>query len=468
MTLLLSASLFFTSPAPLDMPRAQAYLVKEPDGMMRLEDRYSISDLWVCRAVLGRWIDADFRLFTLCRLDVLPPSLSDAAATRAGYEVQRVAADAKSDEHLRRMIEMLSPVAPAFEGERFRQIPRGLKDASYWQGTNTQALVCAFLPKQSECWYLAVWELAADDDPAAARSSFEREFLDERAYEEVLSRADAPAEPKRKSARRKRPAVLSERALLRRDAQRSVAAYPQWHATHAEEFSVLDSLARRGFIDSLTNDLRVMRAKYAATVPSPIDGSNTLAVARIYRERDDYLEAAGEDMAWSAAYWSPLRRELVAYLPPDGEHELLRTIRHEAFHQYLSYACSMIPASPWFNEGYAQYFEDENDMRWEIAADLNRFEDMLGEVTAMDYAQFYAGSDIERREKYRIAWSIACFIEKGAPLVRFEPFKNLKTRYIGELLKTRDMRKATQAAFGSRDRFKLFIAEWKKFWLQNM
>ena len=48
-----SASLFFTTPAPLDMPRAEAYLVKE-GGLRRLEDRFNRLDLWTSRTVTGR------------------------------------------------------------------------------------------------------------------------------------------------------------------------------------------------------------------------------------------------------------------------------------------------------------------------------------------------------------------------------------------------------------------------------
>ena len=54
--LILAASLFFAHPTPLDMPRAEAYLVRE-GGVRRLEDRFNTLDLWTSRAVLGRWED---------------------------------------------------------------------------------------------------------------------------------------------------------------------------------------------------------------------------------------------------------------------------------------------------------------------------------------------------------------------------------------------------------------------------
>jgi len=458
---LLAASLFLTTPAPLDMPRAEAYLVRDPGGTRRLEDRYDVFDMWLYRAVDGRWMDDSFRVFALSSLDALPPALYGAETeTRVSYEAQRTAPDPKRKDILRTMVELLSPIDLAEKPASPRQKPRGCKEVLYWHGTNTAAIVCSFLPEKSETWRLATWELAEGDDFDAMLELFEDEFLRKRGWEEV-SRPAAVAKIGKRA---------SERDLLRRDLRHGVAAYPSWRMTDAEEFSVMDCLPGRGFIEALTNDLPVMRAKYSKAMPSTIDGSNTLCVARIYSNREEYLEVAGDDMKWSAAYWNPRRRELVAYLPEAGEGELLKTIRHEAFHQYLSYACSMISASPWLNEGYAQYFEDTESDSWEMdltPEDLDRLEDSIPSLMGMDYKAFYDGTDEERRLKYRMAWSIAFFIENGAPEVRFQPFKNLKKDYVEVLLETHDMRKATAAAFGSADKLKNFISEWKKFWLRR-
>ena len=178
------------------------------------------------------------------------------------------------------------------------------------------------------------------------------------------------------------------------------------------------------------------------------------------------------NMAWSAAYWSPQRRELVAHLSANGEQELLRTIRHEAFHQYLSYATSMISSSPWFHEGYAQYFEDEGleslggleGLGVKSEEDIDKIAAAIPGVLMMDYEQFYGGSDFERRFKYRLAWSVVRFIEKGADDVRLKPFEGLKKRYMDALIETRDMHQATSAAFKDADLLKRFVSEWKKYW----
>ena len=84
--MVLLASLFFVRAMPLDMPRAEAYLVTEPSGRMRLEDRYDELDLWTSRAVLGRWIDDSGRLFTVARLhEVAPEKTSSLTSSQAFF-----------------------------------------------------------------------------------------------------------------------------------------------------------------------------------------------------------------------------------------------------------------------------------------------------------------------------------------------------------------------------------------------
>ena len=456
--LIFAASIFFASPEPLDMPRAEAFLVHE-EGRYSLEDRYDRLDLWTSRAVLGCWSDDDGRMFTLAKLDVAPPSIdAHEPETRVAYTSSCAPLDRRDLRRRRDSVALLAPFEPAPKALPPRQNPRGMKHVEYWQGTNRTAIVCTFLPEKSSVWYLAVWELAGEDDFAERMEKFEWKFLEGDWKTAGLWIGGDPIPD-------------SEREQLRMDAHHSITNYALWRWTDAEPFTILDDLPRTsGFVAALTNELPKLRARYAATVPTSVDSSNALNVARIYRSRDEYLDAVGDDMAWSAAYWSPVRRELVAHLPEAGEAELMRTIRHEAFHQYLSYACSMITASPWFNEGYAQYFEDEESLEWGEGFDtspdgLERIAPTLPALMLADYDEFYGGSDAVRRMKYRLAWSIAVFIEKGAPNVRFRPFAKLKSNYVEALVKTRDMRQATMAALlGDEDLTKNFLREWRKFW----
>lgn len=454
--LLLAASLFFAEPAPLEMPRAEGYLVKE-DGRYRLEDRYNRTDLWISRTVFGRWIDEDGRVFTLSRLETLPPMTDLAIAeTRTDYGRHVSTLEKKDKRHLVEALKILSPVELAEEAVPPRQKVRGYDDVDYWQGTNVSAIVCAFLPEKSPAWYLAVWELAEGDDPDERLKVFEEKFL-EGDFRARPPSVDLPSLAKMRA--------LSERELLRLDAHHSVTNYSGWRWTDSDEFVVLDALPRTsGFLCALTNEIKTMRAKYAAALPTFVDGSNVLAVARVFGSREDYLAWAGDDMGWTAAYWDSRRRELVACLSENGEAELLKTFRHEAFHQYLAYACSMIPTSPWLNEGYAQHFEDETDVRFGLEVDPEDAARLLPALLRMDYDAFYAGSDVERRAKYRLAKTLAVFVEKGMREIRNDPFEHFKRDYFRSLFATHDMRSATEAAFGNAERETLFISEWVKFW----
>lgn len=475
--LLVAASLLFTNPLPLDMPKAEAYLVRE-QGVYRLEDRFNKFDLWTSRSVDGRWADDDGRVFVLAHLDVLPPE-GDAArsvATRQDYVAGRVKIDRRDLKAVRAAAAALSPINLAEKETRPHQQPRGFKDVDYWQGTNRSVIVCTYLPEKEKIWRLATWQLVDGDDYDACLEAFEKELFEDK---EAKEKEEVRTKDKGRETR-------GERELLRADARHSVAAYENWRVTDAEEFSVLDALpASRDFIVALTNDMAVMRRQYAETLPTHIDGSNVLCVARIYANRDDYLDALAAsgltNMMWSAAYWSPERRELVAY----SASPLLSTIRHEAFHQYLSYATAMIPTSPWLNEGYAEYFENgklkmENGKCvvasgdwWEMLGekptieDLERYSAMLPALLMMDYEEFYSGTDALRRLKYALARSVATFIEKGAPLVRFRPFEDLKKDYFTALFETKDMRRATAAAFKDKERTEKFVAEWLKYWKER-
>ena len=129
----------------------------------------------------------------------------------------------------------------------------------------------------------------------------------------------------------------------------------------------------------------------------------------------------------------------------------------------------MLPTSPWLNEGYAQYFEDPDSTAWGVDADLSpeglvRLADCLPHLFTLDSAAFYDGTDAERRLKYRLAWSVAVFLEKGAPDVRFAPFKDVTRDYVQALLATHDPHAATAAAFPSEENAKLFRTEWLRWW----
>ena len=473
---IIAASLLFTEPAPLEMPLASAYVVRDEESQLRLEDRYKASDLWYSRELVGRWADADGRIFLVARLDAIPPVSPGETVTRTVFtgclspiDVKDVAARDAAARHF-----LPFDMPDEIEPEDKRNNIDGMKEAIMLHGADEEYVACLFLPEKSSAWYLACWKLVEGDDHEYAVERFEDEILREWASvvkKDLRTEKDyATRKPLPKKASAEKRKIPPERELLRADVRHNLANYPDWNVTDGEEFTIADDLpySSRKSIVALTNDMQKMRARYAKVMPAVVTVTNSLCVARLFKNRDEYQAALKvtdqPDMSWSAGYWCPWRRELVTHLPPQGFDQFLRCVRHEAFHQYLSYACAMNYPSPWFNEGYAEYFEDEDSPDWGMEVDLDQVAELLPGLLQMESDEFYAGTDIERHLKYRMAWSIAYFLEKGADKVSGKPYKNVKRNYIATLVKTHDMHKATDAAFAGEAYVEKFVAAWLKFW----
>jgi hypothetical protein len=227
---------------------------------------------------------------------------------------------------------------------------------------------------------------------------------------------------------------------------------------------------------SLTNGLPKMQAEYRKVLPSPLSDDSHIAAVRIFDSREEYLAYVGPEMNWSGALWSPQHRELVLYYPETGSESLLRTVWHEALHQHLDYACSMIQSPVWFNEGHAVLFEHTHfDLDGNVVFDAvpeavavvksnpSEIADYLPAFFSIDYSEFYSGSNDERMLKYHIAWSVAYFLQVGAPEVRFQPFKNLRADLMRALVSTRRRDEAMKAVLTEQVQ-KDLIAEWLYFW----
>lgn len=467
---------------PLDPPRAESYLVTA-DGERRLEDRFDVNDLWYCLTLRARWSDADGRRLHLARLGLraTDDALGTLSTRTAFYgRMAHAALDPKDVAARDRAAADASPVPLGRAVKPRRAQRRDLLDLTAYTTTNDQTLVFAFRPrtperKETPDWYLAVLVAAPGDDMAEVRARFDADFLDRISVPAARARP-RPIEPTLP------PPGLAEADLLRRDIARSVANYDGWAFTTAADVAVIDNLdpgIRATVVTALTNRLPRLRQEYARRAPTPLAATNQLAVVRVFANRADYLAYVGVEQKWTAAIWSPVRRELVLCQNEGGTDELLRTAWHEAFHQYLAYAGSMIAASPWFNEGHAELFAHSHfdartgelvfDRPPENVAYVQNYAaelaEMLPAIFDMDYHEFYAGTQDDVAAKYRVAWALAYFLEIGAPKVRFRPFENVRADYMAALVDTKSMRQATATVFDERMR-ETFIAAWLAFWLR--
>ena len=465
---------------PFSLPKAEGYLVTSPNGERRLEDRFDVFDLWVSATLRGRWVDAEGSQLHIARLVTRPPldAPGKVCTRRAFYNaLARRLIDPKRLDQRDEAVQAIAPVDVLAPVRPRRSRRQNLLDIVYYPSTNDHALVCAFRPrsperKESTDWYLATLLAAPAADMDEVQAWFDDAFLDQIEIPAARARPVPAA------------AVLpqedaTEGDLLWRDVRGNVVNYDDWHSVSAEDVLVVDNVdpALRGFfIASLTNNLPRLRRAYARCVPSALAATNQTAVVRVFNSREEYLAYVGVEQKWTAALWSPVRRELVLYLPENGTEQLLRTVWHEAFHQYLAYAGSMIDSSPWFNEGHAQLFEHSHfdrtgaivfDRDVQAAAYIQEFAAELAQnipaVLEMDYTAFYDGTQSDVAAKYRLAWAMAYFLEVGAPQVRFRPFERLRADYLKALVRTRSMHEATAEVL-SGERCDDFISAWLDFW----
>ena len=461
---------------PLQMPRATAYMLSDDDGQ-QLEDRFDVFELWRADAVRARWRDADGSQFTLCRMPrKIPGDSGGETRTRKDF-VKRYAAAVLGPKDFDALDEAIYLLAPVEVSSRFA--PRRAQRhnlAALWQyeTTNENAFVYAFRPRiegrVAADWYMV--SLVSDDPEAEEKIDG---WLDE---VRGLARPVADS-AKKKGSRRKVPETVEEAELLASDYRRSVINYGDWHFASASNLVVVDNMTdadRLPFISALTNGLPRFQAAYREYLPSPLTDDTHIAAVRIFGSREEYLAYVGWEMKWSAALWSPQHRELVLYYPPGGSDTLLRTVWHEALHQHLDYACSMIQTSPWFNEGHAVLFEHTHfDMDGNLVFDHDPdaapviqsnaavLAESLPALFAMDYPEFYSGTGEERRLKYQLSWSLAYFLQIGAPKVRFQPFKNLRADIMRATVRTKSRDEAMRTVLTDEMR-KNLIAEWCAFW----
>ncbi len=456
--------------SPIGMPSAAAYLVSGRDGRW-LEDRFNVFELWRADAIRARWTDADGSTFTIFRIPRMVPDAGGEPRTRRDF-TQRFSKALLGKKDFDALDEAVYLLAPVCVTERFaprRALRQNLSALLQYSTTNENAFVYAFRPRtegraQTD-WYMV--SLVSDDPDAAGK------------LDDWLDSVDwLPAGSRAQSSRREAP-VPAETELLAEDYRRNVVNYADWHFATSSNIVVVDNMQdvdRRPFINALTNIFPKMQAAYREMLPSPLTDTSHIAAVRIFGSREEYLDYVGWDMKWSAALWSPKHRELVLFYPPGGSETLLATVWHEALHQHLDYACSMIQTPPWFNEGHAELFEHVHfDMDGNVVFDpdmvaVQAIQQNAAELAAslpilldMDYPEFYAGTSEERQLKYHLAWSIAYFLQVGAPKVRFQPFKRLRADIMEATVRTGHRDEAMRTVLNGELR-KTLIEEWTSFW----
>jgi hypothetical protein len=148
-----------------------------------------------------------------------------------------------------------------------------------------------------------------------------------------------------------------------------------------------------------------------------------------------------------AGLYSGLLKQLLIWNLPNRD-EMMRTIRHEGFHQYLD---RLLPDPPvWFNEGMAVYYEGMDKVAGEYrigkprADDLKRLrEKPFGRVAPfleISRADFYGGGV----QSYARGWLLVHLLKNGP-----SKYKDLYRQYMTKL-ETMSGVEATRAVFDAK------------------
>lgn len=472
---------------PVPMPEAQTYLLTDESSFER-EDRFSPYELWYNNECCARWLDPSGNRLILARMTHRLPLFQETDISRMRFalaldeEANRL--DPKKRAHINEWVATFVH-ATVYDPEPLKINRFTLDDLLFYPCDKSGTLIYAFRPRRvgnakNFNWFCVILQTSGETDAESLRTSFEERFIGQIAL--------PPRTSKDEGVQSREVSVPDEGTStpdlpdqsVRRDALKSVENYDDWWFADADGYVILSDVhtsVGEALIRDLQKTLPALRDAYAKLVP-PITPSRETSLIRLFQGREEYVRYVGQTHAWSSGMWMPGRRELVLF-EQESQNEMKRIIRHEAFHQYLSFATGMLPVAPWLNEGHACLFEnagmnaqgkitiDEDPDRCPfLLENLETAVTLLPILLKADYEAFYTGTHAELRLKYALAWGLAYYLQKGAPLERNTPFKSILPDYMTALAQTRNGEKATDFAFRNVDT-SVFQENFREFWLKR-
>lgn len=243
----------------------------------------------------------------------------------------------------------------------------------------------------------------------------------------------------------------------------NIRNYRNWWYQETENFIVVSNMESNRNVTLLLDTLEKCRGAYQAYFPLKLP-TGAICTVRLFEKREEYVAYVGPPMGeTTGGIWMPVKLEL-AVSPLEGTGNQSRSrlsmdriIRHEAFHQYIHFAVGGAQNAMWFNEGSAKYFEglDVNARNFTVALTDELEQQLAQALTAgrpdfkrlieLDYEGFYHQDTVS--SNYALAGGLIYFLYKsGNP-----DYRQVPDLFYTELIRTRDWRKATAAAWKEID-----------------
>ena len=477
---------------PSPPPERQLLMLQNGNTQSRLEI-YNPIDLWQRTEQAGSWHDNHGNTLTLSRVSSLPPAtLPPTQSTREAVEealaLARQAPPQWTQKNLVTWIKLCTRNDPTRVTEE-RPCSRKLSDQMRFDFKNAHLLAYAFqinrrhlgLSRAPAGWFAVVLQLTETIDPEQARDALLNNIL---ARIAPASQNRNNSKPSTSTRQHPSPANPSSSGFTRekQSVEASIQDLPDWWSVHTEHYVLLSNLKsrKRSVALRIQREIDSLHKTFRQLIP-PHAPMSDIGVIRIFATQEEYQAYVPKNYAWTSGMWMPHKGELVIN-PTRQNHgrtssRLLPAIYHEALHQYLYSAFDHITPSPWFNEGHASLFEsirlnEQKEHRF-MEADhyLHTLQNMarhdtldISRLISLSYKDFYAPEPGQRQQNYAMAWGLAYYLRKAAPIEKDRRYAQLAQDYSTHLKKIQGPRKATQSTFARVD-MAAFSDQFTTFWL---
>jgi hypothetical protein len=471
---------------PVPPPEAHSYIRIESDTVTRV-DQFKPYDLWYRQVCCGRWFDASGTRLILGRMSHRLPEANEEKVTRQTFESLLASSEAdfssRTTEQMKEWVESFSG-HKVYEAQGLSQSGAALNAIYYYPCEKTNVLIYAFQPSHVEGssnpdWFCIILDVLGTRDFAKAKAQVEDQFFGKIDTLSPSSKGGVTVAELEISKKATLPVDLPDHPV-RLEARKSVENYDTWWIHETEGFVILSDVSSemgKPVVNELLKTLPLLKQAFAKLVP-PLTREPDVSIIRIFQNPDDYVLYVGKAQAWTGGLWMPLRRELVLREVPSTA-AISKTLRHEAFHQYLAYAYCLLNTPPWMNEGHAVLFENtsvnakgklifEEDERYVrlLLENLEALTALIPDFMKARYTDFYAGTDAQREMKYALAWGLVYYLQKGAPTERNTEFKSLLHNLGVELVESQNYSEAMGKILAGMD-MPSFQSNFKEFWMRR-
>lgn len=474
---------------PLPMPDAHAYLIHSA-GELQREDRFDPYQLWYHNQCEGRWQNTEGSSLILGRITKSLPVFTEEHVSREEFEVSIADSDWLIDANKTEQInEWVATFVgkTVYEPESLNINSIALSTVYYYPCDDPHTLIYAFHPRRignarNFDWFCVVLQAVGVTDMDQLKLDFEDQWLSKIAQPPRHSRDKGIKSEQLDTSRKGKIDFDQPYHPVRIAARKSIENYADWWFAETDGYIILSDVNTdlgKSLIERIQKNMPILQDAYRTLLP-PLTTTRDISLIRIFQFKSDYDAYVGEKLKWSGGIWMPRRRELVLTQELNTE-EIMKTLRHESFHQYISYAWGMLTSSPWLNEGHACFFENahidskgkvsfpEDSERLSVLLEnLDSAVAMLPDMFKMSYDDFYngGGTAIGRSFNYALAWGIVYYLQKGAPLERNTTFKEILPSYATALESTKNYHEADTLTFKDVD-MKVFQSNFREFWLKR-